>query len=199
MGVPEKSAKQVLAWACVASPALPAVLAGAPQTGAPQNAAPATGANHMVTETDCTAPSLVAMIAIGGPVYWIRNIVYHMPGGSTRLTGGSAGAIFYNDTVLSETQAQGASNVHWANNPFLGENSAPAIFTSNTYTNDTSSDSNGFRPNPGAPYSFAWNSPPWATAADYTPLMRRRGANPGPPDLGAIELGQTAPYYGPRD
>ena len=64
--------------------------------------------------------------AIGGPVYWIRNIVYHMPGGSTRLTGGAAGAIFYNNTVLSETQAQGASNVHWANNLFLGENSAPA-------------------------------------------------------------------------
>ena len=98
--------------------------------------------------------------AIGGPVYWVRNIVYHMPGGSTRLTGGSAGAIFYNNTVLSETQAQGASNVHWANNLFLGENSAPAIFSINTYTNYTSSDYNGFRPNPGAPYSFAWNSPP---------------------------------------
>ena len=29
--------------------------------------------------------------ALGGPVYWIRNIAYHLPGGSTRLTGGSAG------------------------------------------------------------------------------------------------------------
>jgi len=220
--------------------------------------------------------------AIGGPVYWIRNVVYHMPGGSTRLTGGSAGAVFYNNTVLSETQAQGASNVHWVNNLFLGENSAPAIFAINTYTNYTSSDYNGFRPNAGAPYSFAWNSPPWATAADYSPLMRGRGAGPAPssletrqystleeysrathqdqhsvlvdydvfmnvprldaqdvatvqkvykaesfdfrlkpgsqavdrgkalpnvtdgfagaaPDLGAIELGQTAPHYGPRD
>ena len=62
----------------------------------------------------------------------------------------------------------------------LGENSAPAIFTINTYTNYTSSDYNGFRPNPGAPYSFAWNSPPWATAADYSPLMRGRGAGPAP-------------------
>ena len=68
--------------------------------------------------------------AVGGPVYWIRNIVYHVPGGSTRLTGGSAGVIFYNNTILSETQAQGASNVHWPNNLFLGENSAPAIFAS---------------------------------------------------------------------
>jgi hypothetical protein len=132
--------------------------------------------------------------AIGGPVYWIRNIVYHMPGGSTRLTGGSAGAIFYNNTVLSETQAQGASNVHWANNLFLGENSAPAIFTINTYTNYTSSDYNGFRPNPGAPYSFAWNSPPWATAADYTPLMRGRGAGPGPSSLETRQYGTLEEY-----
>ena len=50
----------------------------------------------------------------------------------------------------------------------------------NTYTNYTSSDYNGFRPNPGAPYSFAWNSPPWATAADYSPLLRGRGAGPAP-------------------
>ena len=42
--------------------------------------------------------------AIGGPVYWIRNIAYHLPGGSTRLTGGSAGVLFYNNTILSETR-----------------------------------------------------------------------------------------------
>ena len=58
MGVPVRSATQVLAWACVAAAALSAVLAGAPQT-----AAPATGADRMVTEADCTAPSLVATIA----------------------------------------------------------------------------------------------------------------------------------------
>src|SRR6185295_2974046 len=110
----------------------------------------------------------------------LRNMMNHMPGGSTRLTGGSAGAVFYNNTVLSETQAQGASNVHWANNLFLGENSAPAIFAMNTYTNYTSSDYNGFRLNPGAPYSFAWNSPPWTTAADYGQLLRGRGTGPGP-------------------
>ena len=116
--------------------------------------------------------------ALGGPIYWIRNIAYHLPGGSTRLTGGSAGVLFYNNTILSETQAQGASNVHWRNNLFLGENSAPAIFSVNTFTNYTSSDYNGFRPNPGAPYSFEWNSPPWATAADFTPVMRRTRRRP---------------------
>ena len=41
--------------------------------------------------------------AIGGPIYWIRNIAYHAPGGSTRLTNGSAGVLFYNNTILTET------------------------------------------------------------------------------------------------
>jgi hypothetical protein len=110
----------------------------------------------------CNQPS------IGGPIYWIRNIAYHLPGGSTRLTGGSAGVLFYNNTILSETSAQGASNVHWRNNLFLGENSAPAIFSVNTYTNYSSSDYNGFRPNPGAATSFQWNSPAATVTADFS-------------------------------
>jgi hypothetical protein len=117
--------------------------------------------------------------ALGGPVYWIRNIAYHLPGGSTRLTSGSAGVLFYNNTILAETAAQGTSNTHWRNNLFLGENAAPAIFTVNTYTNYTSSDYNGFRPNPGAQTSFQWNSPPEGTAADFSGMgtNTRGGAN----------------------
>jgi hypothetical protein len=122
----------------------------------------------------CNQPS------IGGPIYWIRNVAYHLPGGSTRLTGGSAGVLFYNNTILSETAAQGASNVHWRNNLILGQNSAPAIFSINTYTNYSSSDYNGFRPNPGAAAAFQWNSPPFTQAADYSALTAGpRGGGPG--------------------
>src|SRR5262245_9652157 len=106
--------------------------------------------------------------AVGGPVYWVRNIAYHLPGGSSRLTGGSAGVLFYNNTILSETAAAGASNIHWRNNLFLGENSAPAIFAINTFTNYTSSDYNGFRPNPGAKAGFQWNSPADGVPADFS-------------------------------
>jgi len=113
---------------------------------------------------------------LGGPTYWIRNIAYHLPGGSTRLTNGSAGVFFFNNTVVSETQAASASNIHWRNNLFLGENSAPAIFSVNTFTNYTSSDYNGFRLNPGAENSFAWNSPPFAKVADFSG-MGQPGAN----------------------
>jgi hypothetical protein len=104
---------------------------------------------------------------LGGPVYWIRNIAYHLPAGSTRLTNGAAGVFFYNNTILSETAVAAASNVHWRNNLMLGQNSAPAIFSVTTFTNYSSSDYNGFRPNPGAGVSFRWNSPPTNIAADF--------------------------------
>ena len=117
--------------------------------------------NH-ASHAFCNQPSL------GGPVYWIRNVAYHLPAGSTRLTNGSAGVLFYNNTILSETQAAAASNVHWRNNLMLGENSAPAILNVTTMTSYTSSDYNAFRPNPGAKAAFQWNAPPAGVRADFT-------------------------------
>jgi hypothetical protein len=113
--------------------------------------------------------------AIGGPVYWIRNIIYHAPGGSTRATNGAPGMVFLNNTILTETSAPTTANSHWMNNLMLGENSAPAILAVNTYTNYTTSDYNGFRVNPGADYAFQWNSPPWSVARDYHDLFAARG------------------------
>ena len=61
----------------------------------------------------------------------------------------------------------------------LGQGTAPAIFSVNTSTSYSSSDYNGFRPNPGAAVSFQWNvgpppaagsaaaRPGFATLADY--------------------------------
>jgi hypothetical protein len=119
--------------------------------------------------------------AIGGPIYWLRNIAYHAPGGSTRMTNGAAGVLFYNNSILTETAAGSSANSHWRNNLMLGENSAPAIFSVNTNTNYSSSDYNGFRTNPGAAFSFQWNSPPANILADYSGLLiaRPRAASGG--------------------
>jgi hypothetical protein len=110
----------------------------------------------------CNQPTL------GGPVYWIRNIAYNLPAGSTRLTNGAAGVLFYNNTILSETTVAAASNIHWRNNLMLGQNSAPAILSVNTFTSYTSSDYNGFRVNPGAKAAFEWTAPPAGVASDFT-------------------------------
>jgi hypothetical protein len=109
--------------------------------------------------------------AIGGPVYWIRNIVYHAPGGSTRATNGAPGMVFLNNTILTETSAPTTANSHWMNNLMLGENSQPAILAVTTFANYTTSDYNGFRPNAGAAYAFEWNSPPWGVLRDYHDLV----------------------------
>ena len=95
--------------------------------------------------------------SVGGPIYWIRNIVYNAPGGSTRSTAGSPGVVFYHNTVTSETTVPSGANTHWLNNLMLGQSTAPAIFSVTTSTAYSSSDYNGFRPNPDAAYSFQWS------------------------------------------
>jgi hypothetical protein len=133
--------------------------------------------------------------AIGGPIYWIRNIAYHAPGGSIRMTNGAPGVLFYNNTILTETSAGSSANVHWRNNLMLGENSAPAIFSVNTNTNYSSSDYNGFRPNPGAEFSFQWNSPPFDIPADYSALLLGGGAaRSGGPAGRALEVRRFATF-----
>jgi hypothetical protein len=91
----------------------------------------------------------------GGPIYFIRNIVFHAPGGATRLTNGSPGVIFYNNTVLTEASGAAAANLHFRNNLFLKANALPAVFSINSNTSYSDSDFNGF--SAGA---FAWSVPP---------------------------------------
>jgi hypothetical protein len=117
--------------------------------------------------------------ALGGPIYWIRNVSYNVPGGQVRF-GGGAGILFYNNTLFGEVSGGTTSNTHFRNNLILAQNSiagfggpgggdamSPAVFGFTTYTNYTSSDYNGFSPNAGAPYAFQWNSPAFSIPADY--------------------------------
>ena len=122
----------------------------------------------------CNQPTL------GGPIYWIRNIIYNAPGGSSRVLSGAAGGVFLNNTILTETTANASANIHWKNNLMLGENSQPAILAVNTYTNYSSSDYNGFRTNPSAEFSFQWTSPEWGVAQDYRDLLASTGADQSP-------------------
>ena len=128
--------------------------------------------NH-ASHAFCSQPVL------GGPVYWIRNIAYNLPGGSSRFFG-AAGVVFYNNTILSETTGT-MSNTHWRNNLILGQNAAPDfrrlrpnLFGIATFTNYTSSDYNGFGAAPDTALPFRWESPPFDVVADF----RAPGHNP---------------------
>jgi len=114
--------------------------------------------------------------AIGGPVYWIRNVAYNAPFGVTRMSSGAAGVMFLNNTMFSEFIAPTSGNLHLANNLILGENANPEIFAVHTFTNYSESDYNGFRPNPTAKNSFQWTSPVWGLAQDYHDLIQETGS-----------------------
>jgi hypothetical protein len=120
----------------------------------------------------------------GGPLYFIRNIVYHAPErGTTKFYGNPAGLILYHNTFCAEVTIgqpsvmTGASNLHFRNNLILGENPLiqsnllPAdfrgIFYMDTYTNYTTSDFNGFRPNEGFDMQFVWKAPASGVVRDY--------------------------------
>ena len=120
--------------------------------------------------------ALSAQPVFGGPAYFIGNLVYHAPeGGSLKMTANSSGILVYHNTFIGEAHDMGpVSNQHFRNNLVLGQGAWPEILTVDTFTNYSSSDYNGFRPNPGAAQSFAWNSPPRAVAADFSKDREKR-------------------------
>jgi len=113
----------------------------------------------------------------GGPVYFVRNLVYHVPeGGALKFMYGSSGILVYHNTLIAPARwmLSAVSNLHFRNNLILGRSEVPEIFTVDTFTNYSTSDYNGFRPNEDAGFSFMWNSPPFATRADFTSKREER-------------------------
>jgi hypothetical protein len=107
---------------------------------------------------------------LGGPAYFIRNIVYHAPElGALKLTANATGAVYYNNTFLTEVHQNGVvSNVHFRNNLILGQGDWPEVFSIETYTRYSSSDYNGFAPAKPGPSLFAWDLPASGKVVDYT-------------------------------
>jgi hypothetical protein len=113
----------------------------------------------------------------GGPVYFMRNVVYHVPeGGALKFMYGSSGILVYHNTLIAPARwmLSAVSNLHFRNNLILGRSEVPEIFTVDTFTNYSSSDYNSFRPNEDGDFSFMWNSPPFAIRADYVSKREER-------------------------
>jgi hypothetical protein len=126
---------------------------------------------------NATGGALSAQPIFGGPVYFFQNLVYGMTtGGYLKFVDTPAGIFFYQNTLVGQGRYFGpASNVHFLNNLILGDGWAATVFGLRTFTNYSSSDYNGFRPNPGADASFEWDSPAGSAVADYThPLEVRQ-------------------------
>jgi len=121
--------------------------------------------------------ALSAQPMYGGPVYFYQNLVYNAPAsGSMKFVATPAGVLVYQNTFVGEVIARGpASNVHFRNNLVVSQGAGDPVFAVGTYTNYSTSDYNGFRPNPNVEGSFEWNSPPFETRAEYekAPTVRR--------------------------
>jgi hypothetical protein len=113
--------------------------------------------------------SFSAQPIFGGPVYFYRNLVYNgITGGPLKFIDTPAGVLVYQNTFIGQGRLmRPASNVHFLNNLFLGDGWLGPVLNLTTYTNYSSSDYNGFRPNPNVADAFEWNSPPFNVAADY--------------------------------
>ena len=227
------------------------------------------GRNIRVFENRCfntASQALSVQPGFGGPIYFFRNLIYNAPQGTLKYIEGSAGILTFNNTIIGEGAAGPSSNETYRNNLFLAQRGTGPVFSTSTFTNYSSADYNGYRPNPGSPEAFGWNSPPFDVRADFEkPVVRRTfatlqalvaatgqerhsvlvdygdfvraaapdasdprrlyhpkdldfGLKPGSaavdagvviptitdgytgkaPDLGAYELGQAPPAYGPR-
>jgi hypothetical protein len=126
---------------------------------------------------DSASGALSVQPMFGGPVYFYQNVVYNAPTGSLKYIEGSSGILTYNNTIIGEGRAGPASNQHYRNNLFLAQGAFDPVFAITTYTNYSSSDYNGFRPNPNTADSFEWNSPDFGIAAAFgqNPIQRRYG------------------------
>lgn len=98
----------------------------------------------------------------GGPVYFFRNVLYHVPaGGAFKFNAKPAGVLIYHNTLIGEQTARDPySNAHFRNNLFLGRDTpGRGVMTWANATANYSTDYNGYRPNRGVRAQYHWLAP----------------------------------------
>ena len=110
-------------------------------------------------------PAYSTQTIFGGPAYVYRNLVYNSTtGGGLKLLDGPSGVLVYNNTFVGTGGSLGPlSNVHFRNNLIVGDSWKRPIFQVKTFTPYSSSDHNGFGPNP-VDGNFTWEFPPFTSA-----------------------------------
>ncbi|MBW7997703.1 MAG: hypothetical protein FVQ81_14235 [Candidatus Glassbacteria bacterium] len=114
---------------------------------------------------------LSAQPVFGGPAYFVRNILYHVPWGlAFKFKVKPAGLLVYHNTVIAESRSgETYSNAHFRNNLFLGTGSpGRELWRFPLATSYSSWDYNGYRPNRGTDTHFFWKAPAGGTLMDYT-------------------------------
>jgi hypothetical protein len=99
----------------------------------------------------------------GGPAYFIRNILYHVPSGTAfKFSAKAAGLFAWHNTIIGENQiGDPAANMHFRNNLVLGRDTPDrgVLRIANSDSVNTS-DYNGYRPNRNVAAQYQWFQPP---------------------------------------
>ncbi len=115
---------------------------------------------------NAAAHALSQQTLLGGPAYFIRNIVYNAPN-SIKHAQNPSGLIYYHNTFLAKVEAQQSSNFHFRNNLILGWQPDESILSLDTFTDYSSSDYNGFGTSHGSDVLFTYKAPSFGVSKDY--------------------------------
>ncbi|HNR05748.1 MAG TPA: hypothetical protein PKM27_00455 [Saprospiraceae bacterium] len=103
--------------------------------------------------------ALSAQPVFGGPVYFIRNICYHIPGTALKYTVRPSGIYTLHNTFIAEAAITNFSNGHFRNNLFIGPDDTRPSLQATNYTTYSSLDYNFYREKPAGPGRYRWRSP----------------------------------------
>lgn len=98
----------------------------------------------------------------GGPAYFFRNILYHVPSGvAFKFSAKPAGLFVYHNTIIGEhIVGDPSANMHFRNNLFLGRDTPDrGILKLANATDAYSTDYNGYRPNRGVTDQYSFLGP----------------------------------------
>jgi hypothetical protein len=124
--------------------------------------------NRGVNSGQC---ALSAQPVFGGPAYFIRNVIYHIPNGfAFKFMAKPAGLYVFHNTIIAENRnTEIFSNAHFRNNLFLGIDAPNRPLMAFPFaTAYSTSNYNGYRPNKAGGDQYLWISPPEGEIRDYS-------------------------------
>ena len=124
--------------------------------------------NRGVNSGQC---GLSAQPVFGGPAYFVRNVLYHIPNGcALKFMSKPSGLFVLHNTIIAENgNREIYSNAHFRNNLFLGtDKSQRAVAVFPVATAYSTFDYNGYRPNKNGGHAYLWIAPPAGQLRDYT-------------------------------
>ncbi|QHJ01267.1 hypothetical protein GT347_26725 [Xylophilus rhododendri] len=117
--------------------------------------------------------ALSATPLLGGPVYFVRNLVYNTTTEGVMKVGTAANVLLLQNTFVGEV-ATDAPNQVWMNNLVLGVNPKAPLLRMNSYSNHSQADHNAYGFNPQAAVAYEWNTPPFEVGMDWSkPTVKR--------------------------